>query len=338
MTSRADIDGHGSSQEAAAQWVVRLHEPASDRQAEADWAAFEAWLNSAPSHRAAFDAAEILWREMGRQAPRLRQGLGHVPEPIVVPLASPRKSAGPLWWAAIAAVAASLLVIAGPFSPFSREAPQVYATAKGERMTVILSDGSRIELNGGSRISALVGQHRREVDVAQGSEAAFTVIHDASRPFLVHAGDVTLRDLGTEFDVLRGGDELKVTVRSGLVQVGSVGAPGGSVLALTSGQQLIHHKGAPTSDVMAVNADDAFGWRSGRLIYRDRPLSEVAADLSRYYALPVRASGGAAALRFSGVLAIADESAAINRLAAMVPVSANRQDGAIVLKERTVSR
>lgn len=338
MTSRTDIDGQGSSHEAAAEWVVRLHEPASDRQAQVDWAAFEAWLDSAPSHRAAFDAAEALWSEIGGQSAQLRQGLGEGQSSIVVPLTAPRKSAGPLWWAAIAAAAACLMVLAGPFSPFGRVAPKVYATAKGQRTIVILSDGSRIELNGGSRISTLVGRNRREVDLAQGSEAAFTVVHDSSRPFLVHAGDLTIRDLGTEFDVLRGGDELKVTVRSGQVEVGSAGATGGPALALAPGQQLIHHNGAATSKVTAVNADDAFGWRSGRLIYRDRPLTEVAADLSRYYAIPVRASGAAASLRFSGVLAIADEAAVVDRLAAMVPVSANQQDGAIVLKARTVSR
>jgi transmembrane sensor len=112
----------------------------------------------------------------------------------------------------------------------------------------------------------------------------------------------------------------------------------GQAVSLTPGRQLVHRAGFATSDVAEVNADDAFGWRSGRLIYRDRPLVEVTSDLSRYYAIPVRAENGAAALRFSGVLEIADEPAVINRLSALLPVSAKAQDGVIVLKERTVSR
>ena len=231
-----------------------------------------------------------------------------------------------------------LPVFAGPFSPFGKVAPKIYSTAKGERRIVTLADGSQIELNGGSRISALVGRYRREVDLAEGSEAAFIVVHDPSRPFLVHAGELTIRDLGTEFDVLRSRGELRVTVRSGQVDVGPAGGTAGEAVALTPGRQLVHYAGAATSDVAQVNPDDAFGWRSGRLIYRDRPLAEVAEDLSRYYATPVRADGGAASLRFSGVLKIADEPADIDRLAALVPVSANTQDGVIVLKERTVSR
>ena len=338
MASRADIDWQDPAHEAAAEWVLRLHGSVSVSQAEADWVAFEAWLDSAPGNRVAFDAAEALWCELGSQSATLRRGLNADQTASIITLRRTRGSAGPVWWAAIAAAAASLLVFAGPFSPFNGVAPTIYATAKGERRTVTLTDGSRIELNGGSRISALVGKSRREVELTEGSEAAFTVVHDVSRPFLVHAGDLTIRDLGTEFDVLRSGGELKVTVRAGQVEVGPAGEAAGQALALTPGQQLIHYAGAATSDVASVNADDAFGWRSGRLIYRDRPLSEVAADLSRYYATPVRTESGAAALRFSGVLEIGGESAVINRLAALVPVSANAQNGVIVLRERIVSR
>ncbi len=338
MTSRTDIDWQDSAHEAAAEWVVRLHGSVSAAQAEADWIAFEAWLDSAPDNRAAFDAAEALWSEIGSQSAALRRDLGIGQTAGIIPLPRTRASAGPLWWAAIAAAAASLLVLAGPFSPFGGVAPKVYSTANGERRTVTLSDGSQIELNGGSRISALVGRRRREVDLAEGSEAAFIVVHDASRPFLVHAGDMTIRDLGTEFDVLRSGGDLKVTVRAGQVEVGPAGGGLGQTVALTPGWQLVHHAGAAASDVAAVNADDAFGWRAGRLIYRDRSLTEVAADLSRYYATPVRVDSGAASLRFSGVLEIAGEPAVINRLTELVPVSAKTEDGVIILKERTVSR
>lgn len=338
MASRTDIDWQDSAHEAAAEWVLRLHGSVSASQAEADWIAFEAWLDSAPHNRAAFDAAEALWSEIGDQSAALRRDLGIGQMASIIPLPRTRASAGPLWWAAIAAAAASLLVLAGPFSPFGGVAPQVYVTAKGERRTVTLADGSQIELNGGSRISALVGRQRREVDLAEGSEAAFTVMHDASRPFLVHAGDITIRDLGTEFDVLRSEGDLKVTVRTGQVEVGPAGGGAGQTVALTPGRQLIHHAGAAVSEVAVVNADDAFGWRSGRLIYRDRALTEVADDLSRYYPTPVRVDGGAASLRFSGVLEIAGEPAVINRLTELVPVSAKTQDGVIILKERTVSR
>jgi transmembrane sensor len=83
--------------------------------------------------------------------------------------------------------------------------------------------------------------------------------------------------------------------------------------------------------ITLVSADDAFGWRSGRLIYRDRPLSEIAADLNRYGESQVRLDGPASSMRFSGVLTIDDQQQMVRRLAALLPLSETRQDGVITL-------
>lgn len=338
MVSRFDIDWQDLAGEAAAEWVVRLHASVPEGQAEADWLAFEAWLDGAPGNRAAFDAAESLWSDIGLQALPIRNGLTARPTATIFTLPLRRPSVGPMWWATAAAAAAAVLLVVGPFSPLSVSGPSVYSTAKGERRSLTLADGSQVELNGNSQVSVIDGRRRREVDLAEGSEAAFSVVHDPSRPFTVRAGDRVIRDVGTEFDVQRNGGALKVIVRAGQVEVEPAAGVVGDTVALSAGRRLDHHQGAATSDVSQVNADDAFGWRSGRFIYRDRPLSEVVADLSRYYAAPVRTEGAAGALHFSGVLEIADEPAVINRLAALVPVSANRQDGVIVLRERAISR
>ena len=339
MAIRGDIDWQDPAYEAAAEWVVRLHASVSESQAEQDWLAFEAWLAAAPVNRAAYDAAEALWSEVGRHSRTLRMDLAEAsPNAAILSFPVRRSSAAPVWWAATAAAAASLLLFVGPFSPFRAAAPTVYSTAKGEHRLVVLPDGSQIEMNGGSSLSVLMDGRQREVTLAEGSEAAFTVVHDPSRPFVIHAGDRTVRDLGTEFNVLRASGGLKVTVRKGLVEVAPSAGAVGETIALSPGRQLQHTEGSAASLVSAVDPEDAFGWRSGRLIYRDRPLTEVAADLSRYYAAPVRVEGPAGALRFSGVLAITSEPAVIQRLSALVPVSANTQDGVIILRERRLSR
>ncbi len=230
------------------------------------------------------------------------------------------------------------MLFIGPFSPLNAPSPTVYSTAKGERRAINLPDGSQMWLNSGSQVSVLLDNHHREVDLAQGSEAAFTVVHDASRPFVVRVGDRTIRDLGTQFDVLRANGDLRVTVRAGLVEVAPANGATGQTLSLTPGRALFHREGSAISNVTSVQADDAFSWNTGRLIYRNRSLADVAADLSRYYDTPVRAEGAAARLPFSGVLEVSSEPASINRLVAMVPVSANSKDGVIILRERTASR
>jgi transmembrane sensor len=326
MASGSDINWQDPAHEAAAEWVVRLHAPVSDAQAEKDWLA--------PANRAAYDAAQALWSEMDGQSGALRRELGAGRTAAILPFPSRRASAAPVWWAATAAAAASVLVLVGPFSPFRAAAPTAYATAKGERRVINLADGSVIELNSGSQASVLMDARRRDVTLAEGSEAAFVVTHNAARPFVVHVGDRTLRDLGTEFDVLRANGGLKVTVRAGLVQVAPAAGAQGQTINVSPGLQLSHREGSATSDVAQTLADDAFGWRSGQLVYRNRTLAEVAADLNRYYTAPIRVEGAARSMSFSGVLAMADEPVVINRLTALVPVSANTQDGVIILRAR----
>ncbi|QHL90470.1 hypothetical protein GVO57_06010 [Sphingomonas changnyeongensis] len=76
-----------------------------------------------------------------------------------------------------------------------------------------LADGSRVDLNGGTRI-ALDRGNPRFARLERG-EALFTIVHDEARPFEVHAGDAVLRDLGTVFDVVREPDRLRVAVAEG---------------------------------------------------------------------------------------------------------------------------
>jgi transmembrane sensor len=163
------------------------------------------------------------------------------------------------------------------------------------------------------------------------------VTHDASRPFQVAVGDQTLRDIGTEFDVLRTGGDVIVTVRQGMVEARS--ATGDQrPIPLGAGTRLVHREGAAASTVTLVSADDAFSWRSGRLIYRDRPLSEIASDLNRYGDSQVRVDGPAAGVRFSGVLVIGDQKAMVRRLAALLPISQTRRDGVIILHGENSTR
>jgi transmembrane sensor len=146
-------------------------------------------------------------------------------------------------------------------------------------------------------------------------------------------------DIGTEFDIRRGRDELSVTVLRGMVRVGPLGDPSGPSTLLGAGRQLRHQLGAQVSTVAAVSAEDAFAWKRGRLIYRDQPLATVVEDLNRDFPEPLRIDEGrVAAIRFTGVITVDDEPATIRRLTALLPVSATPSNGAIVLAARENAR
>src|SRR5262249_12077708 len=124
----------------------------------------------------------------------------------------------------------------------------------------------------------------------------------------------------------------------GLVAVTRPGDSQKRTLQLGAGMRLEHREGSVDTMVLVANTDEAFSWRAGRLIYRDRPLAEVAADLNRYGQDQVRVQGPAADLRFTGVLTIDNQPAMVQRLTDLLPVSSTRKDGVITLSELNSTR
>lgn len=317
--------------QAAAGWAARL----AGEPGEADWLEFEGWLNAAPGHRAAYDRALTLSLSVERQAEVLSDLMSDsVPGAVRRPHPAARRQ-GVIWGSSLMAVAAVAVTFAIMHPQTEQVRSETYATAKGERRDIVLSDGTKVALNTNSSITVAMKRGERDITLASG-EAAFQVIHNENRPFVVKVGDRVLSDLGTEFDVLRQNGEITVTVREGLVGVRAGDSP--RSLKLSPGMKLEHREGSADSMVLVANADEAFAWRTGRLIYRDRPLAEVVADLNRYGEDQVKVQGPAAGLRFSGVLTIDNQPAMVDRLTSLLPVTSSRRDGVILLSELNSTR
>ena len=301
----------------AADWVVRLQDPAAG---EADWLAFDAWLEAAPDHAPAYDRALALWQEIDRHAPALKNRLG----------APPARRRWPL--AAGAALAAALALGWVLHSSGSR-GPELdlYRTATGERKTAVLADGSHIDLAGATRLSVSLSAAERQVTLDEG-EAIFDVAPDASRPFVIAVGDRKIRVVGTEFDVRRRDGEVSVTVRRGVVEVTPLDPAQGQGTRLTPGDRIDHRIGSSATRASTVSADEIFAWRNGRLIYRDRPMSDVIADLNAQFPRPVSAADPKTAdLRFSGVLMLDDEDSVVRRLTLLAPLWSTSTSRGIVV-------
>jgi transmembrane sensor len=331
-----------ATQTAAAAWVVKLQ--ASDA-GEAEWLAFEAWLVAEPDARPAFDAAMATWLAAGRlndhdldSRPRRRRRTGAFGRPGLGGTAALGLGGS------LAAAVVAWLVLGGLPSRLHGprqtvpSAPVVYAAAPGEQRTVVLADGTRMDLSSGSRVAVSLDAHARKVAMASG-EVAFLVTHDPARPFSVTIGDRQVRDIGTEFDIARAGPQIRVTVKQGEVAVAAMDGSSGASVALGAGRQLVHDEDTGASSVHSVPPDEAVAWKQGRLIYRDQPLRVVVEDLNRYFPNAVRIEDEhVAALRFTGVLAVDKEEPTIRRLVALMPISADHVGAATVLRARSETR
>ena len=335
MTASNDHDRKAQAESQAVAWLSRLDAPEA---ADADWLALADWLEAAPENRDAFDRAERLSSEIAALAPDLVRGLDAARATPIIP-AAPRRArrrGAPLrrWaWAAAGLAAAACLVVV--VAPGLQPAPiQTYQTAKGQTRVVALADGTQIALNSDTRLSVRLERQVRNVEMARG-EAAFSVAHDTARPFLIAAADRRIRVVGTEFNVLDAEGLVRVTVRRGIVGVTPVSASADDTgVLLHAGDQLEHRTGQQVSAVHRVDPEVAFAWRSGNLVYRDQPLREVVGDLNRYFTTPVRVTGSAADLKFSGVLMVDTEDAVVRRLQAFLPISVDRAPNGLTLRLR----
>jgi transmembrane sensor len=207
-----------------------------------------------------------------------------------------------------------------------------YAAAADAARMVALPDGSTMRLNRGARATVSWSRDERRVDLEEG-EAAFTIEHNARVPFAVAAGDSLIRDVGTEFNVLRLEGGVEVTVRDGAVNVTH---PGIAPQPLQAGMAVTIDTTAGTATVRQVSADDAFAWQQGRLVYHGVPLAEVVRDLNRYSDIAIEiADPAAAALTFSGVLVIDNPQEMTERLAGFLPLTVESTESAIVLRSET---
>jgi transmembrane sensor len=328
MTGRGPDTDHGRIAEEAAAWFVRLQ---GETATGDDWLAFERWLASSPAHALAYERLEALSVELDEAAAPLIQALD-APTPITAAVRRRPPTRSWLWPALGAPLAAGLAVVVWLGAQPRPQPPVIYQTAPGQVCQLALADGSKVRMNAASRLQVRLTRRDREVQMADG-EAAIDVAHDTARPFLIQVGDRQVRVVGTEFDLRHRNGETRLTVRRGVVEVRPADAPDATPARVTVGEQLVHRDGEAGSQLAAVVADDAFGWTTGQLVYRDRPLSEVAADLSRRFARPIRtADAETGAIRFTGVLVTDNEAAVLRRLEAFSGVKAEFVADGVVLR------
>jgi transmembrane sensor len=299
----------------AAVWVARR----LDRQAHDDQD-FDAWRGADPANGAAFDR---LWATA--QDAALTEAMA---------LSVQRRSARRSGWAPIAALASGMaacvvaLAVAWPQLQLMTVDPVVVQTAPGQIRTVALADGSKVTLDGATRLEARISAHRRAVRLVSG-EAFFDVAHDAARPFTVSAPEGSARVLGTAFDLERGDGKLELSVYRGKVRL----APTGLIRPisdLTPGQRAFAKDGRLSrSRAFDPLADD---WRSGWLETDGVTLARLVERLNRASTTPIVIEDPALSRRrVAGRFRLDEPEALVRNLALVHGFQVREQAGSLTL-------
>jgi len=263
--------GDGSDQEAAV-WLARLQ---SRSISTAELEEFWQWRRD-PAKDAAYARAEALWENSARLSndPDILEALHGKNADRT------RRSRAAVSWPTLAlvgmATATAMVIVSLSFR--SDPSTLSYQTAVGERSTVQLPDGSKLQLDTDSAVATRFDTDQRRITLSKG-QAYFQVAHAATRPFVVDAGDgVTITATGTQFDVQRASDRIvvalvegSVIVRRGVADLATMKA--GTVLEVAIGNGVIPTKRTPI---------ETTGWRNGHLTFRDTPLADAVAQINRY--------------------------------------------------------
>ena len=317
--------------EQAAEWFARRR---GARFSQTSEERFQAWLQASDDHAQAYADLELLWHDMDSMASPLQSAAGETPANHVVtrPRPLPRR-----WSQRFSAIAASVVLLAGLLAVtllVERPEYQLAAQAEvGELREMLLADGSQITLNMGSSAEVRYFDDRREVSL-QG-EAFFAVARDGTRPFVVHTGTAEVRVLGTRFNVRQGVNTLDVAVEHGQVAV-DAGAPRLPAVLLSVGEAVHADYRLGQQQMRPVSADAVATWRSGQLLFQQRPLAQLLDELARYLGKPVRLDATALAEQpLSGSLDIYRPEDFLASLPLLLPVQVNSAaDGSITVSAR----
>jgi transmembrane sensor len=295
--------------------------------------AFERWYASDPRKVRAYKEAERLWDELAslQQMEEIRQS--------ALTAAAPNRGwrrayTNPLIRSPLfLGLAASLLIVVTLTLIHLQHAPDIqarmFATALGEQRTERLEDGTTLRLNTESIAEVRITHRDREVTLRRG-EAVFDVAKDASRPFVVSAGDGRVTAVGTQFQVRSIAGAVAVTLMTGRVQVARISHQ--EVEWLDPGQQASFSQNGTGIVTRNVDVAALTSWMSGRLEFRGTPLEDVVAEANRYSARQIRIGDRSIGrLVVSGTFRTGDTDGIIAAFEAALPVRAERDGADVVL-------
>lgn len=257
-------------------WLVRLR---SGEATAADAVEFRQWRNESPAHEAALKRAVALWKSFETAAERLPDDVKN--EPTSLTFLSRPATRRALIGGALAAGTAAYLLARPPLHmwPSLQELSADYRTGKGEQLKVALRPDVSLQLGAQTSIGVETSSDTTRVELIDG-EAAVTTGVGSRGHFIILAAGALITANQADFDARCIDGVATVTCVSGSVSI----ERGGSKVDLGPGQRTKFTKAtnAVLGSAEDVDLSKATAWRSGVLIFTDRPLGEVVEEINRY--------------------------------------------------------
>jgi transmembrane sensor len=275
---------HDDPDSVAASWFARLQ---GDDVLPEDRRAFERWLNVDVRNTDAWDRTKSIWNDLAlleADASFASLRADALSAVVAPPRTINRRAIGTLAAAGVVAAVTGAIFGRRWFQASGATGPSpedpVFTTAVGEQSTFRLADNSVVTLSTDSAVRVNHWKTERRLTLLRG-QAFFQVAKDASRPFVVAAGDKRVTAVGTAFDVRMEPGKLSVTLVEGRVRIAGPSPGGDRTIEMAAGSRFVAANAADWV-VAAVDTAKESSWLQGRLVFDGEPLSAVVDEMNRF--------------------------------------------------------
>ncbi len=255
----------------------------------------EQWLADSPENERILEALQEIWlqsMDAGEPMPvdveaaweRVKM---HIEDVKSAEIRKMVRRSPTMWFIRIAAAVAfvvsiGLVLVLNHYSKLPET--QLATLDSGDYLlTDTLPDGTMVTLNAHSRLTYPLKFAGKERLVQLEGEAFFEVAHDPQHPFRIHAGAADVRVLGTSFNLSARGDNVKVDVQTGTVELSEADSLEGKPrqkLLLQAGKAGSYDGKAKRIRQEQGEVENALFWKTKKLVFRDQPLTQVVAKLN----------------------------------------------------------
>lgn len=319
MTDRIDPTSMSDPRDQAAYWYERMH---SDDLTDVEQATFEQWRDADPQNARRYQQVEGIW-SMAAALPKSEVRKLGAARQVASSVSVEQPSRRAFWGYGLGAACAAALMVAIVDPIHWRAAPtyqETFASTHGERRQIVLPDNSTLLLNTDTSIFVAFYDHQRVVRLEQG-EVFFQVDGTQGTPFIVDAGNGSVRVRGTQFNVRHTDQGFSVDVLKGEVEVKAGPWWNRQTASLRRGQAARSDASGSLTSQQDADVDSTVAWRKGKVVFRGTPLVEAIQELNRYSSrrMIVR-EVHTGQLRISGVFSVDDPASFLGALPKIVPV------------------
>lgn len=207
----------------------------------------------------------------------------------------------------------------------------------GKRSEILLSDGSRVWLNSGSRLVYPPVFNNVEREVFLEGEACFEIFKNENKPFFVRTGDFRIKVLGTKFNVQAYKNEIEqsTVLLEGNINIAKNGKLFSKEYELSPNQKAT--LSATNDNFIISKVDDAenyIAWIYGYLPLENQNIVSLSKRISRYYNIEIEVRANNVDTRFAGKLDLKDDPKRIlDGLSTIFKVKYKNEGGKIVIYE-----